>query len=150
MLNDDETEAVKRWLPPESNSSTVMPGAKNMTASEMIAQISGNKTAGVKRNSDEMSVDVDDCFDHVIGSAAEVERLWSIARYLLTTLRSQLSPILFEALLFLRANRDLWDERTVQAALNTVRKDEKDERLSKKLNEADDHVNFEGDGEFYQ
>jgi hypothetical protein len=59
MLNYDETEAVKRWLPQESNSSTVMPGAKNMTASEMIAQISGNKTACVKRNSDEMSVDVE-------------------------------------------------------------------------------------------
>jgi hypothetical protein len=63
-----------------------------------------------------------------------------------------LAPILFEALLFLRANRDLWDERTVQAALtlNTVRKDEKDERLRKKLNAADDHANFEGDGEFDQ
>ncbi len=27
------------------------------------------------------------CFDHVIGSAAEVERLWSIARYVLTANR---------------------------------------------------------------
>jgi len=115
MLNDDETKAVKRWLPQESNSSTVMPGA-NMTAADMIAQISGNKTAGVKRNSDEMSVEVDDCFDHVIGSAAEVERLWSIARYLLTTLRSQLSPILFEALLFLCLDRTLWNENCADGA----------------------------------
>jgi hypothetical protein len=146
MLNDNETKAVKRWLPQESNSSTVMPGA-NMTAADMIAQISGNKTAGVKRNSDEMSVEVDDCFDHVIGSAAEVERLWSIARYLLTTLRSQLSPILFEALLFLRLNRTLWNERTVQMAHLAVREQSKNERLEKKLKEAADHEALVGGGE---
>ena len=35
----------------------------------------------------------------------------------------------------------------MQEALNAVRKDEKDERLRKKLNEADYHVDFEGDGE---
>jgi hypothetical protein len=146
MLNDNETEAVKRWLPQESNLSTVMPGA-NMTAADMIAQISGNKTAGVKRNSDEMSVEVDDCFDHVIGSAAEVERLWSIARYLLTTLHSQLSPILFEALLFLRLNCTLWNERTVQMAHLAVREQSKNECLEKKLKEAADHEAFLGGGE---
>ena len=140
MLNHDETEAVKKWLPQESNSSTVMPGTgTNMTAADMIAQMSGNKTAGVKRNSDEMSVEVDDCFDHIIGSAAEVERLWSIARYLLTTLRSQLSPILFEALLFLRLNRTIWNERTVQMACLAVREQSKNDRLEKKLKEAADH-----------
>ena len=148
MLNHDETEAVKKWLPQESNSSTVMPGTgTNMTAADMIAQMSGNKTAGVKRNSDEMSVEVDDCFDHIIGSAAEVERLWSIARYLLTTLRSQLSPILFEALLFLRLNRTLWNERTVQMACLAVREQSKNDRLEKKLKEAADHEALVGGNE---
>ena len=124
------------------------------TAADLLAHLPANsvgKSSGEKRKSNEISAGgFDDCFDHVIGSAAEVERLWSIARYILTTTCAKLAPILFEALLFLRENCDLWDERTVQAALNTVRKDEKDKRLSKKLNAADDHANFEGDGEFDQ
>ena len=75
----------------------------------------------------------DNCFDHIIGSAAEVERLWSIARYILTTSRTKMAPIVFEAILFLRMNHALWDERTVMEALVAVRADQKDERLKKKL-----------------
>jgi hypothetical protein len=78
----------------------------------------------------------DNCFDHIIGSAAEVERLWSIARYILTTSRTRLEPILFEALLFLRANCVLWDERTVQAAIHAAQKDDKDEWLAKATGQA--------------
>ena len=70
--------------------------------------------------------------DHVIGSAAEVERLCSIARYILTTTRTRMTPIFFEALLFLRANRELWDEHTVKQAMGVVRKDQRNERLHKK------------------
>jgi hypothetical protein len=48
---------------------------------------------GGKRKADEISEDnssnSDDCFDHVIGSAAVVERLWLVARYILTTTRGQ-------------------------------------------------------------
>ena len=88
---------------------------------------------------DEISVEMDDCFDHVIGSASEVERLWSIKRYILTTTRSTLAPIRFEALLFLHANRIIWDERTVQKALLAVRDYSKLEQLEKKLKEAADH-----------
>jgi hypothetical protein len=152
-LTAEETDVIKQWLPKRTTTMPLGSGAAP-TAADLLAHLpatSVGKSSGEKRKSNEISAGgFDDCFDHVIGSAAEVERLWSIARYILTTTRAKLAPILFEALLFLRANRDLWDERTVQAALNTVRKDEKDEQLSKKLNEADDHVNFEGNGEFDQ
>ena len=87
----------------------------------------------------------DDCFDHVIGSAAEVERLWSIARYILTSTCSTLSPIIFEAILFLRANGTLWDVRTVQRALLAVRDDLKSERLKKKLAESADAEDVDGE-----
>ena len=36
--------------------------------------------------------------DFILGSAAEVERLWSIERYVITDLRRCLSPVMFEAL----------------------------------------------------
>ncbi len=75
----------------------------------------------------------DTCLDRVIGSAAEVEHLWSMARYTLTTTRSIMPPIVFEAILFLRMNRVLWDERTVMEALAAVRADQKNERLQMKL-----------------
>ncbi len=75
----------------------------------------------------------------MIGSAAEVGRLWSIASYTLTTACSTLAPILFEALLFLLASRINWDKRTVQKALLPVRDISKLEQLEKKLKEAADH-----------
>ena len=53
----------------------------------------------------------------------------------MTTTRSTLEPILFEALLFLCANGTLWDIRTVQKALLAVRDDLKSDRLKKKLAE---------------
>ncbi len=52
-----------------------------------------------------------------------------------------MSPIVFEAILFLRMNRVLWDERMVMEALAAVRADQKDERLQMKLdleNDGDD------------
>ena len=47
-------------------------------------------------------------------------------------------PIIFEAILFLPMNRGLWDERTVMEAIVAVRADQKDERLKKKLQMADE------------
>jgi hypothetical protein len=44
--------------------------------------------------------------NHVVGSAALVERLWSVARYILTYERSNMAPELLEAILFLYYNRD--------------------------------------------
>ena len=75
----------------------------------------------------------DHFLDHVIGSVAEVERLWSIAKHILTESRSATAPILFEAILFLRINRELWNEFTVIEAWNAVRAEHKDEMLKQKL-----------------
>ena len=56
-----------------------------------------------------------------------------------STTCSTLTPILLETLLFLRANRILWDKRIVQKALLAVRDNSKLEQLEKKLKEAADH-----------
>ena len=52
--------------------------------------------------------------DYICGSAAEVERLWSLCKYILTNTRSRLTPNLFEVLVFLKVNHDYWDARDVQ------------------------------------
>ena len=63
----------------------------------------------------------------------EVERLWSIAKHILTESRAAKAPILFEAILFLHINRELWTEFTVIDAWNAVWGGLKDERLKQKL-----------------
>ena len=102
-----------------------------------MAQLPGTVDGGGKRKADEISEEYysnsDDCFDDVIGSEAVVERLWLVARYIVTTNCSSLSPVMFEAVLFLRSNRTLWDVRTVQRALLAVREDQKSDRLKNKL-----------------
>jgi hypothetical protein len=134
-LNADEKSAIQKWLPKPV---TLALSANHATTiAELVAQLPGTVDGGGKRKADEISEEYnsnsDDCFDHVIGSAAVVERLWSVARYILTTNRSSLSPVMFEAVLFLRSNRTLWDVRTVQRALLAVREDQKSDRLKKKL-----------------
>ena len=79
--------------------------------------------------------------DYICGSAAEVERLWSICKYVITTNRSSLTPILLEALLFLRVNRSFWDLRLVQEAHANAINDSRNARLAKDI--ADDDAFLE-------
>jgi hypothetical protein len=141
-LSVDEKLAINKWLEKPAGNEV----QSNLSLADRLSQLRG----GEKRKADQMNnaCDNDDnCFDHIIGSAAEVERLWSIARYILTTSRTKMAPIVFEAILFLRMNRALWDERTVMEALVAVRADQKDERLKKKLELANEQEeNEEGGG----
>ena len=55
--------------------------------------------------------------DFIFGSCAEVERLWSIAKFILTSERKgNMSPFLFEAIVFLKMNQRLWDLSDVVSA----------------------------------
>ena len=60
----------------------------------------------------------------VPATSSSVERLFSVSRWILTGLRSRMSPILFESLLFLKLNRCLWDLKLVSAALK-LKQDER-------------------------
>ena len=44
----------------------------------------------------------------ILGSAADVERVWTSAGKILTRDRSGTSPFLFECIMYLKYNRDLW------------------------------------------
>ncbi len=55
--------------------------------------------------------------DFVLESEAEVGRLWSIAKNLLGTQRMYMTPIMLEALLFLRMNKSYWDLSLVSTAM---------------------------------
>ena len=51
----------------------------------------------------------------------------------------------FEAILFLRYNRYLWDEKTVQEAMLAVQDDQKTDRLEKKMQQLSVEEQNEGE-----
>lgn len=53
----------------------------------------------------------------ISATSSSVERCFSAARWILTCLRKRMSPILFEAILFLKLNRELWDLKLVSSAM---------------------------------
>jgi len=59
--------------------------------------------------------------DFIYGSAAKVEWLWSLAKYILTSQRSSMTPLMFETLLFLKANRRFWDKTLVVEAIQMAK-----------------------------
>lgn len=61
--------------------------------------------------------------DFILGSAAEVERLWSIAGKVFPKDRANMHPIQVEALLFLRINKRFWDKREVVEAIRQAKQE---------------------------
>ena len=59
--------------------------------------------------------------DFICGSAVEVGRLWSIAKYILTDTRSRLTSAMFETILFLKTNEEYWDMAMVMEAYTMVK-----------------------------
>lgn len=55
--------------------------------------------------------------DILPGTSVTCERLFSLAKHVLTDTRKRTSPALFEALMLLKVNRDLWDVFLVGKAM---------------------------------
>ena len=66
--------------------------------------------------------------DFVLSSAAEVERAWSQARYVLTNQRAAMNAEVFEAIMCLKYNRALWDKQVIEMARAEVRDRERNKR----------------------
>jgi len=141
-LLTSEASAIRQWL-------KKVPANDNRMS--LADRLKNPEPRGEKRTAEQLhgqdNHDGDNCLDNVIGSAAEVERLWSEARYIMTSSRSRMAPIFFEAILFLCYNHYLWDEKTVQEALLTVKGDQKMDRLEKKMQELDAEEQSEDDKE---
>ena len=59
-------------------------------------------------------------FDVLPGTSVNCERLFSLAKHILSDTRKKTSPRLFEALLFLKVNRKLWDVYDVGIAMGRL------------------------------
>ncbi len=58
-----------------------------------------------------------------------MERLWSKFDALVDQRRSGMSPVMIEAILYLKENRDLWDINDVRTALRMLQDNEKSARF---------------------
>ena len=75
----------------------------------------------------------------VSSTSNTVERLFSMARLILTDYRKSMAPIVFEALLMLKVNHRLWDISDVAKAMRSARVEGvNDEDLSD--DDGDDHA----------
>jgi hypothetical protein len=69
----------------------------------------------------------------ICSSAGIAERLWSKFDALVDQHRSGTSPLIIEAILFLKENCDLWSIHDVRTALNKLKKNEKRARFEARL-----------------
>ena len=57
----------------------------------------------------------------ILGTSDIVERFFSLCKYVLTDTRSSLTAEMFEMIVFLKANRDLWNLKEVDAAIKKAK-----------------------------
>jgi hypothetical protein len=81
-----ERSAISKWL-------KKAPTNDNRRTMSLADRLKNPEPRGEKRTAEQLHGhhDADNCLDHVIGSAAEVERLWSEARYIMTTSCSRMA-----------------------------------------------------------
>lgn len=114
-LSSDESEACQSLLLRCENDVGQVSSVALTMAEKLLA-------AG-KRNRMEASRKYRNCH-FILGSAAEVERLWSICNYILTDHRKSLTAVLFESLVFLKVNVKFWDLNLVCEAMRSVPDDD--------------------------
>ena len=79
-----------------------------------------------------------------LGSCAEVERVWSFAKYILTNTQASMTPVLFETIIFLKYNWSYVTVQMVQKALAEVKRDNFNERR-KKMDIQQEQMHIEND-----
>ena len=85
-----------------------------------------------------------DC-NFIFGSAAQVEQMWSQAKYILSQQRSRMTPLLFETILYLKINDRFWDMDTVKEAIYMAAAEDASERLRKREQEDLEQEELRGD-----
>ena len=70
--------------------------------------------------------------DYICGSVAEMERLWSLCKYILRNT--------FEAFIFLKVNYDYWDAAVVQVAHTDTLKGSQSDKIVAMINQDDDYA----------
>lgn len=124
-LSDAEKEAVKvlAMSQPASSSTDQLTNLRFLTMREKLAK---------RRKLSERDESYNDC-QFILGSAAHVERLWSVSKYVLTEHRMSMTPQLFEAIVFLRENERFWDMQLVAESIGLAKRRNSEDRLAQRI-----------------
>jgi hypothetical protein len=107
-------------------------------AVRVAEQLKQEELATITRDHQLMNLDV------IPGTSVNCERLFSLTKNILTNTHKCTSPVLFEALLFLKVNSTLWDEYSVGKAMGQTR--ELKERERNEGNAYDDNSEYNRGG----
>ena len=118
MLTSEEAKTIEPWKisTDEPVALDVEPQASGLSEYDrMNLERLQNKKARAQSNI------VDSKYDPalkycVLGSSAEVERVWSMAGHVLVDARSSMSPLIFELIMYLKYNKRLWGIHDVVTA----------------------------------
>ena len=72
-----------------------------------------------------------DC-SFILATAVGVERLWSLAKNVLTDRRRGMATLMVQVILFLKENRELWNDEMVFQSIAKVKKNDVNDRRRKR------------------
>jgi len=128
------TSAVRVVAAVESDNNTVA-----VEESDNNRNVRNLRTALKKRKAEQPETYID-C-DFILATAVDVERLWSLAKNLLTDKRRGMATVMIQVILFLNENRNLWNDSMVYQSINNCqqkntnrRRREREEQFSKQQN----------------
>jgi hypothetical protein len=114
-MTDSEKAAAAPLRRPQAQVAAESPGTGALSFQERLAK-------RLKTEEQDPRDEYINC-DFILGSAAEVERLWSIAGQVFPKNRANMHPIQVEALLFLRINKRFWDKLEVVEAMKRAKQE---------------------------
>jgi len=100
------TSAVRVVAAVESDNNTVA-----VKESDNNRNVRNFRTALKKRKAEQPETYID-C-DFILATAVDVERVWSFAKNLLTDKRRGMATVMIQVILFLKENRNLWNDSMV-------------------------------------
>ena len=118
-LSDEEKLALRPLLRPRAPTANPVQSDEEEGDGDFFAAMGRINQAPVEEY-------IDTSF--IIPSAVEVERLWSIAGNVLTSNRNKMLPTLMQVIIFLKVNRDMWDEDTVHQSIINSKNTERENR----------------------
>ena len=68
----------------------------------------------------------------ILATAVGVERLWSLAKNVLTDRRRGMATLMVQVILFLKENRELWNDEMVFQSIAKVKKNDVNDRRRKR------------------
>ncbi|KAI0560856.1 Ribonuclease H-like protein [Gracilaria domingensis] len=121
-LTEDKKESVQCLKQPDTVSEVHAGIASGNVGTGIAARLTKKRKVVMKKEK------YMNC-DFILGSVAEVERLWSIAKNVLTDNRKSMTPRMFEAIVFLKQNERFWDSQLVSEAIQNARSERIQSRL---------------------